>query len=203
MPQDAPPGERYGVVWAEVGTTGAGGITLVNRIGTRIYLSVGGGNAPASNFTVDTLTAQRDAKGHPLVEAMVHNTGGRALDMSGTVTLTEMTGGVHSTAGPYDVQLGTTLAPGQSEPVKAVVTDSLGDGPWDATIELKSGLVDETYQARITFPRNPGSAKPVPAHPKTTAEHVRLITGAVAISALLGGVAAVPVTRYRRRRRGV
>jgi hypothetical protein len=199
VPRDAPPGERYGVIWAEVAGPGTGNITLVTRIGTRVYLSIGGANAPASNFTVNTLTAQRGADHRAAVEAMVHNTGGRALDLTGTLTLSEAIGGVRSTAGPYAVQLGTTLAPGQSEPVRTVVTDPLGDGPWDATIELKSGLVDETYQARITFPHDTGSAEPVAARPESGARHLALITGAGTISGLLG-VAAVPVTRHRRRR---
>ena len=48
VPRDAAPGERYGVVWAEVraAAPAAGGITQVSRVGIRIYLSVGPGGRP-------------------------------------------------------------------------------------------------------------------------------------------------------------
>ncbi|MFE7778596.1 hypothetical protein ACFU5O_32885 [Streptomyces sp. NPDC057445] len=60
VPKDAAPGERYGVVWAQVSGRDTGsGISLVNRTGIRIYLSVGGHNPPQPKFTVDTMTAAR------------------------------------------------------------------------------------------------------------------------------------------------
>lgn len=72
----ASPGERYAVVWAAVSSVERGGaIHLVNRAGIRLHISVGGTN-PATSFTVNTMTGQRDAHGHPLVRAQVHNTGG-------------------------------------------------------------------------------------------------------------------------------
>ncbi|HEV2637068.1 MAG TPA: hypothetical protein VGX23_18075 [Actinocrinis sp.] len=198
VPADAAPGERYAIVWAEVHETTPGSIALVNRVGMRIYLNVGGNNPPASNFVVDSFTAQRDAKNRPEVSAMVDNTGGRALDLSGTVTLSQVNGAL--TAGPYPVTLGTTLAPGQTEPVHSVLTNQLPNGPWNATIELKSGLLDEKYQARITFPNAPGSAKPAPAHPASSGGHTALITSGLVGSGLLGA-AAFPLARRRRRNR--
>jgi hypothetical protein len=197
VPEDAAPGERYAVIWAEVDGTGPGDISLVNRAGIRVYLSVGGHNPPASNFTVDSLTARRDPRDRPLVQAMVHNTGGRALDLSGTLTLTEVHGGL--TAGPYPIVLGTTLAPGQTEPVQSIATDQIPDGPWNATLDLKSGLLEESYQARISFPAGPGTSSPVPAHPTASGGHLRLITGGLLSSAALGAI-AVPVARRRRNR---
>jgi hypothetical protein len=197
VPADAAPGERYAVVWAQVSGRGGGGVSLVNRVGIRMYVSIGGANPPASGFTVDTMTAQRNPTGMPIVQALVHNTGGRALDMSGTLKLTGVSGAL--TAGPYAAQLGTTLAPGQSEPVKVVLTDQVSDGPWNATIELKSGLVDETYQSRISFPRDRGAALASAAYPKsagagpTTAQVALLITVAAAAGVFL-------ITRRRRAR---
>jgi hypothetical protein len=41
VPADATAGEQYAVVWAEVRTAGAGSVTEVNRVGVRVYLSVG------------------------------------------------------------------------------------------------------------------------------------------------------------------
>ena len=77
VPGDASPGERYGVVWAELPAAipPGGGIAAVNRVGVRIYLSVGQGNEPASDFGITTFEARRDADGNPLVAAIVHNTG--------------------------------------------------------------------------------------------------------------------------------
>jgi hypothetical protein len=40
-----------------------------------MYVYVGGTNPPTS-FTVSTLTGMRDSAGHPVVRALVHNTGG-------------------------------------------------------------------------------------------------------------------------------
>jgi hypothetical protein len=76
VPGDAAPGEQYGVVWAEARSAPtAGGVTEVNRVGIRLYVSVGPGGAPAANFAIESLAAQRSARGRPSVVAMVHNTG--------------------------------------------------------------------------------------------------------------------------------
>jgi hypothetical protein len=55
VPRDAPPGEQYGVVWAETRALApaGGGITRVSRVGIRLYLSIGPGGAPASRFTIE------------------------------------------------------------------------------------------------------------------------------------------------------
>lgn len=90
VPDRASTGERYAVAWAEVTTTAPpGGVSEVNRVGVRLYLSVGPGGAPPTDFTIDTLTTQRTAGGNPMVLAQVHNTGGRALDLTGDLRLTE------------------------------------------------------------------------------------------------------------------
>ncbi len=196
IPENAPPGERYGVVWASVsGGQGHGGISMVNRTGVRIYLSVSGDNPPAPSFTVDTMTAERGPDGHAVVLAQVHNTGGRALDLIGTLGLSAVSGAL--SAGPYQVQLGTTLAPGQSEPVKTVISDQVADGPWKATLELKSGLLAETSQARITFPHETGIGPAVPAHPRPPDRHLALV-GALALAALLGLTLVITIVRRRR-----
>jgi hypothetical protein len=197
VPKDAAPGERYGAVWAQVSSGHkAGSVALVSRAGIRIYLSVSGQNPPAAKFTVNTMTAERDRDGRPIVHAQIHNTGGRALDLRGTLKLSAVSGSVN--AGPYDVQLGTTLAPGQSEPVTAPVTDEVADGPWDATLELKSGLLDETYRARITFPHEPGIAGAVAAHPISSGSSSLLISALLALVTLLSAALLI-TTRHRRR----
>jgi hypothetical protein len=152
VPDDAAPGEQYAVVWAEVRSSphGAEGVTQVNRVGIRLYLSVGRGNPPAEDFSIDSLTATRSPAGLPTVLATVHNTGGRAIDMSGTLELTEGPGGL--SAGPFPASLGTTLAPGDTGTVTIALDEQIPMGPWDAQIDLKSGLLDRTERATITFP---------------------------------------------------
>ena len=197
IPATASPGERYAVVWASVSDVQAGGsIDLVNRTGIRMYVYVGGSN-PATSFTVNTVTAQRDPHGHPLVQAQVHNTGGRAVDLSGTLTLSAVSGKL--TGGPYPAQLGTTVAPGQSEPVSFVLTDQVGDGPWNASVTLHSGLNQQTFRARITFPRAAGTAPAAAAHPADGGlSLVMILTGAILI-ALLAAITVLVIITYRRR----
>jgi hypothetical protein len=198
VPQDAAPGERYAVIWAATNGPTGGNISLVSRVGIRMYLAVSGNNPLASSFTVDTLTAERDSQGSPVVKAEVHNTGGRALDMSGTLDLSEVSGSLR--AGPYGVQLGTTLAPGQSEPVQVILSDQVPDGPWNATIALQSGLLHESYQARITFPHEPGIGHPATAHAKPTHSHLAVLIS-IALAALLLIVAGLLIVIRRRKRR--
>ena len=157
VPRDASPGERYGVVWAETaGTAPTGtGVTLATRVGVRLYLSVGPGGAPAAKFALDGLAAQRAADGSPSVVAQVRNTGGRALDLSGELKLTDGPAGL--SAGPFPATLGVTLAPGDSSPVTILLDRQIPDGPWQAALTLKSGLLEQTTKATLTFPASEGS----------------------------------------------
>jgi hypothetical protein len=160
VPKDAAPGEQYGVVWAEARSAPTtGGVTQVSRVGIRLYISVGPGGAPATNFAIDSLTAERSADGRPVVVAAVHNTGGRALDMNGTLKLGAGPGGL--SAGPFPATLGVTLGIGDTEPVAITLDKQLPVGPWDATITLHSGLLDRTAKATLTFPKT-GAAQAAP-----------------------------------------
>lgn len=163
VPPKAPSGEAYAVVWAETTTppTEDGGVTQVSRVGIRMYLSVGPGGVPASDFTIESMTAARDAQGAPQVQASVHNTGGRALDLSGQLMLSKGPGGL--SAGPFEITLGTTLGVDQTEPISISLDENLPDGPWLATITARSGLVAQTAEARLTFPSDHGTAAPVTA----------------------------------------
>jgi hypothetical protein len=154
VPSEASQGEQYGVVWLENRSPASGGVTEVNRVGIRIYLSVGSGGAPPSNFTIGSITATRAADGQPEVVASVHNTGGLALGLSGSLQLTHGPGGLND--GPFPLALGTNLAPGFTEPVTVLLNEELPDGPWDATISVVSGLLQRSARATITFP-SPGS----------------------------------------------
>jgi hypothetical protein len=94
----------------------------------------------------------------------VRNTGGRALDLSGTLTLDQGPGGLR--AGPYAVSIGTTLGIGQSAPVRVLLDPKLPDGPWHATLTLHSGPVVRAVEGTISFPTAAGtSSPPVAAKP--------------------------------------
>jgi len=49
VPKDASSGRRYAVLWAEVSAPTVGGVTLVNRVGIRIYLSIRPEGAPIAS----------------------------------------------------------------------------------------------------------------------------------------------------------
>jgi hypothetical protein len=162
VPSGATTGEQYGVVWAEIrsGPTPGGGVIQVSRVGIRLYVSVGPGGVPAADFTIDSLTAVRSGNGRPTVLATVHNTGDLALDMSGTLQLLSGPGGL--SAGPFPAILGTTLAIGETEAVTFVLDKQIPAGPWDARITLRSGLLERSARATITFP-DIGASPPVNA----------------------------------------
>jgi hypothetical protein len=197
VPADAAPGEQYGVIWAEVASAPAGssgGIVAVNRVGIRMYLDVGPGGPPAANFTIDSLTAERATDGTPMVVASVHNTGGRALDMSGTLQLKNGPGGL--SAGPFPAVLGTTLAIGATTPVTIALDKQLPAGPWDATVTLRSGLIERSATATITFPAS-GTSAPVRTR---TSGHSGLLYGIIAGLAILLLGATALLFHVRRRR---
>jgi hypothetical protein len=189
VPKLASSGERYAVVWAEVAAPASAkdGVKLVNRVGVRLYLSIGAGGAPPANFVVGALTAERSATGVPRLVARVRNNGRRTLDISGALTLSDGPGGLR--AGPFAVTVGTTLAPGQSEPAIVTFDKRLPRGPWRAQVQLRSGFVARSSVATITFPR----AKGVSNAPKSD----RLMLVGSALLALLG-VGGFVLVRSRR-----
>jgi hypothetical protein len=201
VPGDASPGEQYGVVWAEVrARSGAGGgVTEVSRVGIRLYVSVGPGGPPPSDFSIDALTAKRSAEGQPVVLATVHNTGGRALDMSGTLELRNGPAGLR--AGPYPAALGTTLAIGDTEAVTIVLDNRLPAGPWDALVTLNSGLLHRTARATITFPAVGTSPPVAAARTRSKQPYLAAAAAAAGVVASLVGVAGVVRTLRRHRRR--
>ena len=201
VPKDAAPGEQYGVVWSEVrsGPQQGAGVTQVSRVGIRLYLSIGPGGPPAANFTIDTLTAGRAPDGRPMVSAAVHNTGGRAIDLSGTIQLAAGPGGLN--AGPFPVKLGTTVGIGDTETASTLLDRALPAGPWNARITLHSGLLEVTEQATITFPAV-GQSAPVNAVAVPSAHSVPgwLYPAIIALAILLLGVIVLLFVRRRRKR---
>lgn len=184
VPTDASAGERYGAIWAELPPSEGSAVTVVNRVGIRIYLSVGEGGEPASDFEVDTLTAARGADGTPVVKAKVRNTGGRALDMRGELSLTDGPGSL--SAGPFPAQLGTTLGLGQEGDVLVPLDPEIPAGPWTATLTLSSGTLERTVQGTITFPDAAGvSAPPVRAERVVDSMRGLIIVGVALLLILL------------------
>jgi hypothetical protein len=201
VPRDAAPGEQYGVVWVEARSqpVAEGGVTRVSRVGIRLYVSVGPGGPPAAGFTIDSLTAQRSSDGRPTVLATVHNTGGRALDMSGTLRLSAGPGGL--SAGPFPAGLGTTLGIGDTEDVTIALDKRLPAGPWNARITLHSGFLEHSAQATISFPKN--GAGPAVKTTSARAGWLYLAVGAVAVLLLSVALLIVKGRRGRSQRRPV
>lgn len=162
VPSQAVAGETYAVVWAQMKTPSRAttGVTQVSRVGIRQYLSIGPGGAPPSDFTIVSLTAARDPQNLPVVQANIRNTGQRALDLSGTLTLTRGPGGL--SAGPFTIPVGTTLGIGDTEPVSVTLDQQIPNGPWLAKVTITSGVTTRTTQATITFPDQPGTGPTVP-----------------------------------------
>ena len=159
VPPDAVAGEQYAVLWAAVTSRPpGGGITSVNRVGIRIYLDVGPGGAPRSDFMIGNFTAARRADKVPSLSVLVRNTGGRAVDVNGALDLTDGPAGTR--AGPFTADATTTLRPGESGTVTFTMPATLPNGPWQASVSLASGTVKHTAQAAVTFP-DPAGPPPV------------------------------------------
>ena len=195
VPGDAAPGEQYAVVWAEVrsASPAGGGVIQVSRVGIRLYVSVGPGGPPAADFTIDALTASRSPDGQPTVVATVHNTGGRALDMNGTLQLSGGPGGL--SAGPFPATLGVTLAIGETEPITIVLDERVPAGPWNAGITLRSGLLERSARAIITFPDKGTSPAVRPEAPESGWAPPVI----VALTIVMLSIGALLVVRARRR----
>lgn len=200
VPSDAPEGEQYGAVWAEMRSAddddATGTILEVNRVGIRVYLSVGPGNGKPADFTISSFTATRDSKDNPQLSARVTNTGGRAVDVVGDLTLNE--GPSDLSAGPFSVDEASTIAPGEAQEVRFVLPPEIPLGPWTAEVRLRSGLVERTASSPITFPA-PGPA--VSVAPVREPNTLLVIGGGITSALILALVTSSVLLRRRRRSR--
>jgi len=191
VPADAAPGERYGAVWAEVRakTSASSSVIQASRAGVRMYVIVGGDNAAATDFTIASPTPSRTDNDLPQVSALVTNTGGRAIDATGTLLLTNGPGGL--SAGPFTLTQATTVAPGESQDAVFTLDQSLPVGPWSAQVVLTSGSTERSAESTLTFPE--------PAEPAAPAglDHIAVV-GLVALGVVLLVVAAIVIARSRR-----
>jgi len=201
VPASAVRGERYGVVWAETTTkpkttAGVSNVTQVSRVGIRLYLSIGPGGAPISDFAIESLTAVRGEDGVPSVQATVRNTGERALDLSGSLQLSQGPAGL--SAGPFSSHVGTTLGIGDTEPVFVPLDQRLPNGPWLVKMTVKSGVTQRSAQATLTFPEGPGVGPAVAAESGPWARWARLVIAMGAGLLVLLGLVAWVLLRRRR-----
>jgi len=153
VPPGATRGEHYGLIWVQQAAyaraSSGFGVSEIARVGIRIYLAVGQGGAPPTSFAVTSITGHRSARGWPTMVVHVDNTGGRAVDLSGTARLSGGPGDTN--AGPFAEQRIITLAPGQSGNVVFAPPRSLPNGPWRAKVTLVSGLTTATATATVVF----------------------------------------------------
>jgi len=201
VPKHASSGERYAVIWAEVSAPAStvGGVTLVNRVGVRMYVSVSAGGALRSNFVIGRLTAKRSATGQPLVVARVRNTGRRTLEISGSMTLSRGPGGIRT--GPLTAKLAAPLAPGHSKLVMVRLDRRLPRGPWRAHLRLRTRLIERAAVATITFPRRAAAAKPPIAKVGSGGSRRMILIGILLALLAVAALTLIHLGRWSRRRR--
>lgn len=187
VPSTAPPGEEYGVIWAETRTTPSGdGIIQVSRAGIRIYLAVGAGGLAPANFSIGSLSADRSSGGQTTVHTSVQNTGGWPLDVSGTLQLSDGPGGL--SAAPLAVRLGNTLSAGRSAPMAVALNNGIPEGRWHIRMSLQGGGLSRSVEATLTLPG--------------TSTHSGWPLAAIVIVIGLPATMAFSIHLRRRRRRG-
>ncbi|MEV0592431.1 hypothetical protein [Nonomuraea cavernae] len=198
VPEWAGKGERYAVIWAQVSSGPARGdknVALVNRIGIRTLLDVGPGGEPPTDFKIGDIIPHRTEDGRPQIVAEVANTGERAIDIEGQITLSD--GPSELSAGPFQVDRGTTLAPGDRGNVSAMLGEDLPEGPWKVSLTLRSGRVERTADGTLTFPAAAGGWG-LAASLDSPATLVLTLTG---LPALVATAIILGVRRRRMRRR--
>jgi hypothetical protein len=197
VPGDATPGERYAVALAELPPPpGQGLVGLASRVGIRVYLSVGPGSEPPTDFKLETFEPINQ-DGRPGVSIHSCNTGGRALDLGGSLKLEEGPGG--SSAGPFNSTQPATISPGDCQDLKILLDPKLPRGPWKATATLRSGTREKASEARITFPPPGGKGKTIPAHDTAQTSDAPFIAAlAVLLVLASGGLLWFALKRRRR-----
>lgn len=165
VPTTAASGERYAVVWAESSAAPVGGVRLTNRVGIRLYLTVGGGGTSPGNFAIGALRATRSSTGAPLIASTIRNVGRRTLLLSGDVALSHGPGG--SSAGPFPATLVGALSPGGTRELRVRLDHGVPRGPWSVRLHLHSGPLERSRTTMVRFPYPPPVASPAgrPATP--------------------------------------
>ncbi len=173
-------GERFAMVWAQPRDG-----DVADRVGLRMYVAIGRGTAPASDFSIETVAVGTDDAGRPVISANVTNTGGRAVDITGVTTLT--TGPDGQSRAPIAIARTITLARGGRGQVTAVLDPPPPSGRWLVNVTLSSGTVNRQRAATVTVP----SASPDDRSPA--------MFGWVALGLLIMAVAGSVAWTSRRR----
>jgi hypothetical protein len=196
VPRGATRGEHYGVIWVQQAARPSNKsgfvLTEVSRVGVRVYLAVGRGGAPPTSFGIASIAARRTASGQPYIVARVRNTGGRAIDLNGSVRLANGPG--DSSSGPFYGQKIVTLAPGQSWNVTFPLPESQPAGSWRATVTLVSGLTVVTGTATVRIAAVAAAQAGLSRMP-----WMRIALGALVLMLVLALVAGLYVRGRRRR----
>ncbi len=197
VPRSASAGERYAVIWAQETSSpsSTSSVQTADRVGVRVYLDVGPGGEPPSDFRIEDLTLAHAPDGTPELLATVRNTGARALDLSGSAALVDAPGAPD--AGPFPVSPDTTLGIGDTGAVTVPLDRRLPGGPRTVRLTLTSGLVQHIADSTLRFP---GAAAPgAPASPDSAGFGRSLTLGYTAfVCAVLAVLYAYHVNRSRR-----
>jgi hypothetical protein len=189
VPRDARSGEQYGVIWAQTSTA-----KQTSRTGIRMYLSVGSGKAPATAFSMGAPATTRQA-GQPVLSVPVRNTGGLAVNLAGSLSLSGGPGGQH--AGPFKAPPIVTLAPGQDGNVIFTLTSSLPAGSWKAQVTLRGGSAVRNGNFTVSLSSLTGAK----AAASAGSSDWLLVGGLTAAAVLVALVAGGALFRVRSRRR--
>jgi hypothetical protein len=144
------------------------------------------------------MTAQRDPEGVPFVTAQVHNTGERAIDVSGELELTN--GPASLSAGPFPVRSVATLAIGGNGTVTVTLDPGLPNGPWDGRITLHSGKISETVTGRLQFPVVNGTSSAPTTDLRADRSGPPVVVFVMTLGVLVVLLLLVTAARRRRRR---
>ncbi|MDG4786355.1 hypothetical protein O7626_10510 [Micromonospora sp. WMMD1102] len=162
VPKNAARGERYAVLWAQIGSAAAGtaerAATQVRRSGLRVYLNVGTGKEPQPNFEIVGMRAEQTARGMPVVVAELRNNGLRAVNPQGTLRLSTASGPAPS--GAFTALGGVTIAPNSTGLMTVPLHGELPSGPWDVEFAVASGAVLRESKATLSLPGAPAAATP-------------------------------------------
>lgn len=125
---------------------------------------------------------QRTEDGDARVVAEVRNTGERAIDLRGQLSLSD---GLDSlSAGPFRITDGPTLAPGHRANVVVALSGRLPDGPWKFRLTVQSGTITRTASGTLTFPEKRGM-RGLPAALDSPLPLTLTVTGSLVVLAAL------------------
>lgn len=195
VPTDAQEGEQYAVIWAQPPTSTDGDVRVVNRVGIRVYLSVGAGGESPTDFEIVELVPGRTEQGLPRLDAIIRNGGGRAIDLQGDVELVDGPGGAAVPPTPFD--RGVTVPVGGEATVTVPFPADLPDGPWTANVTMQANDVERRHTGRLSFADDaPAQVEPLPAEVPERATWPLML---LALLLLLLVLAAIIVVLRRRR----